>query len=256
MASQWRRALQSLIYVVGVWLAGCGSSHADAGSESDGTPTTSANGAASGSAGVESDATAPPVDMYDGGGTTPDAPVDDATSDDAAAAPVHVAPPSPLFVADAAPAKAASDCKPGTYTGTFSMSVDRGTTKTGVNLKGTLSIALVANSPTPHPGEFNSGTLTVAPGALFSGKDNFGDVWSAEISGQLDCGSRMFVGSLTHGTAKVFGIDAASLVLDGSLSATYDPSANPVALENGAIELSSPDVPKLTGTGEWSATLQ
>jgi hypothetical protein len=121
---------------------------------------------------------------------------------------------------------------------------------------GTLSIALEANKPTPHPGEFNTGTLTVAPGAMFSGTDNYGDVWSANISGQLDCGSGMFVGSLTNGVAHIFGIDAATIMLDGSLSATYQPSANPVALVNGSISLSSPQVANTTGMGTWSAALQ
>lgn len=121
---------------------------------------------------------------------------------------------------------------------------------------GTLSITLVANKPTPHPGEFNSGTLTVAPGAMFSGKDNYGDLWSADITGQLDCGSRTFVGSLSNGVADIFGSDAATVGLDGNLSATYDPGANPVALVNGSIELTSPQVASTMGAGQWSAALQ
>jgi hypothetical protein len=91
---------------------------------------------------------------------------------------------------------------------------------------------------------------------MFSGKDNYGDVWSADITGQLDCGSRTFVGSLSNGVADIFGSDAATVGLDGNLSATYDPGANPVALVNGSIELTSPQVASTMGAGQWSAALQ
>jgi hypothetical protein len=36
----------------------------------------------------------------------------------------------------------------------------------------------------------------------------------------------------------------------------YDPGANPVALVNGSIELTSPQVASTKGTGQWSAALQ
>ncbi len=253
VASQRRLPLHSLICLLGGWLVSCGSSPSSAGIGSDGTSAGSANDGGSGSAIVELDATAPPIDPDGGAGMAADADVEDVTV-------VMLVgdgpPPPPLFVADAAPVRAASDCKPGTYTGNFVMMVGFGGLGGGTTLNGTLSIALVANKPTPHPGEFNSGTLTVAPGARFSGKDNYGDVWSANISGQLDCGSGMFVGSLSDGVADIFGSDAATVTLEGSLSATYDASANPVALVNGSIELSSPQVANTTGMGTWSAALQ
>jgi hypothetical protein len=161
----------------------------------------------------------------------------------------------PLFIADSAPVRAASDCKPGTYVGTFVMMVGYAGVTT-LTLKGPLSITLEANKPSPHPGEFNSGTLTVAPGAQFRGTDNLGDVITADLSGQLNCGTRMFVGTLTNGVADVFGSDAATVSVDGSMAATYDPSATPVALVSGTFTFTSKQVQGTIGMGQWSATLQ
>jgi hypothetical protein len=159
-----------------------------------------------------------------------------------------------LWIADAAPVRS-SECKPGTYSGTFVMMVG-GLVGGGLTLMGNLSITLVADKPSSQFGEFNSGILTVAPGAMFAAKDNLGDELFANISGQLDCGTRMFVGTLSNGGYYVFGNDAASGVLDGSMSATYDASASPPALGNGSFMFSSPNVPLTTGMGTWSATLQ
>jgi hypothetical protein len=257
MPLQRRLSLGLLSCLVGGLAMSCGGSPPNGGLGSADTSAGPADDASGGSATVESDAKSPPIDSNGGGRTIIDAGVGDVTSGYSAPLPVgDGAPPPLLFVADSAPARAASDCKPGTYTGTFTMNVTYGGVDSGVNLMGTLSITLVANKPTPHPGEFNSGTLTVAPGAMFSGKDNYGDVWSADITGQLDCGSRTFVGSLSNGVADIFGSDAATVGLDGNLSATYDPGANPVALVNGSIELTSPQVASTMGAGQWSAALQ
>jgi hypothetical protein len=263
MAPRWRLAPHSVIGLVGCWLVGCGGgSTAIAEVGSSGSPEGPASDGGSGSEAVDSAATAPPIDPNGGGGMPVDANVEDVTGVDATTTITTMlllgdgATPPPLFLADSAPVRAASDCEPGTYTGPFVMKVGFGGHATGVTLKGTLSIELVANKTTPHPGEFNNGTLTVAPGARFSGKDNYDDTWSANITGQLDCGSGMFVGSLTDGQAHIFGIDAATVRLEGSLSATYNPSANPLALEDGSIELNSPQVPDTTGMGTWSAALQ
>jgi hypothetical protein len=257
MPLQRRLSLGLLICLVGGLAVSCGGSPPSGGLGSAGTSAGPADDASGGSATVESDAKSPSIDSNGGGRTIIDAGVGDVTSGYSAPLPVgDGAPPPLLFVADSAPARAASDCKPGTYTGTFTMNVTYGGVDSGVNLMGTLSITLVANKPTPHPGEFNSGTLTVAPGAMFSGKDNYGDLWSADITGQLDCGSRTFVGSLSNGVADIFGSDAATVGLDGNLSATYDPGANPVALVNGSIELTSPQVASTMGAGQWSAALQ
>jgi hypothetical protein len=234
------------------WLVGCGSA-VDGGFAPSGNAVRSANDAGSRSATVESDAM--PIDPNGGGGATTDASADDATIGLPAPLPLDDGAPAPLWIADAAPVRA-SDCKPGTYAGTFVLMVNVGGLGGGMTLNGTLSITLLASKPTAGAAEFNTGILTVAPGAMFYGKDNYGDVWIADLSGQLDCGTRMFVGSLANGQALLFGNDAAVLTLDGSLSATYDPGANPVALVNGSIELSSPQVAGTTGTGTWSAALQ
>jgi hypothetical protein len=230
-------------------LVGCGSSQNNAGSVStpDGPPHPGTSGIAT------TDAEATPAER-DGGATT-DANADDATN--------FIPPPTPLgdgasallWIADAAPVKA-TDCKPGTYSGTFVLNVG-GLVGGGLTLNGNLSITLVANKPSAQFGEFNSGILTVAPGAMFSAKDNLGDVLFADIAGQLDCGSRMFVGTLSNGGYYVFGNDAASGMLDGTMSATYDPGdAGPPRLASGTFTFSSPQVPLTQGMGTWSAALQ
>jgi hypothetical protein len=256
MRFHFYRAVDHLVgaTIASIALGACGTNHesgADGGTS--GNAVRPADDAGSGSAMVESDAM--PIDPNGGGGATTDASVDDPTKGLLATRPPDDGAPPPLWIADSAPVRA-SDCKPGTYTGTFVMMVGFGGLGGGPTLNGTLSITLLASKPTPGATEFNTGILTVAPGAMFSGKDNYGDVWIAELSGQLDCGTRMFVGSLFNGQALVFGNDATVVTLDGSLSATYDPGANPVALVNGSIELSSPQVAGTTGKGTWSAALQ
>jgi hypothetical protein len=141
-----------------------------------------------------------------------------------------------------------SDCIPGTYTGSFSTTVgvaDGGFPSTlfGVPWNGTLSIALLT-----------SGTmLTVAPGARISGADQMGGTFAADVSGQLDCVSRVFVGALSNGVYSFFG-DAATTTLTGTLSATYDSTSNPVALVGGSLDFRSPQVPGVEAAGTWSAT--
>ena len=178
--------------------------------------------------------------------------------DDGAAPPVDHATPLPLFVADSAPVQVMSDCTPGTYAGTYTANIsagDSGFLSGLLTLKGMLSITLVADHPTPHSGEFNNGVLTVAPGAMMSGTDQFGDKFVAGVSGQLNCQTRMFVGTMSNGTFDILGSDAAAVVLTGSLSATYDPNASPVAMVNGSIFGASSQL-GLQGNGTWSATLQ
>jgi len=95
----------------------------------------------------------------------------------------------------------------------------------------------------------------VAPGAMISGSDNLGDVGSANLSGQLDCGSRTFSGTLSNGVANILS-SGLTVMLEGSISATYDPSANPTALVNGSLEITSPQLLGTQGMGTWSAKLQ
>jgi hypothetical protein len=67
----------------------------------------------------------------------------------------------------------------------------------------------------------------------------------------------MFVGTLSNGGYYVFGSDAASGMLDGTMSATYEPGdASAPMLGNGAFTFSSPQVPLTQGMGTWSASLQ
>jgi hypothetical protein len=135
------------------------------------------------------------------------------------------------------------------------LAADGGVTAGFFTLKGTLSITLVANQSTPHAGEFNSGTLTVAPGARMSGADQTtGAMFTGDLSGQLDCGTGMFVGTISNGMWSF--IAGVSVMLTGSLSATYDPNANPVALVNGSLDFASPQIQGAAGAGTWSATHQ
>jgi hypothetical protein len=252
MALGVRPSLWPLICVGGVWWVGCGSSPNNAGAVS--TPEGPPHPGTGGSATTDAEATPLEPAGRDDGATT-GASADDATS--------FIPPPPPvgdgasplLWIADAAPVRA-SDCKPGTYSGTFVLNVGF----LGINsltLMGNLSITLVANKPSAQFGEFNSGILTVAPGAMFSAKDNLGDVLFADIAGQLDCGSRMFVGTLSNGGYYVFGNDAASGMLDGTMSAPYDPGeAGPPTLGSGTFTFTSPQVPLTQGMGTWSAALQ
>jgi hypothetical protein len=168
--------------------------------------------------------------------------------------------PLPLFAADASPVRA-SDCKPGTYAGPFDtmVTVAGGGDASVFEWTGMLSITLVANNSMPQFGEFNSTVLTVAPGAHISGTDNLGGTFDADVSGQLDCASRMFVGTLSNGTysgLSVLFTGSNSVMLVGSLAATYDPTANPVALTNGSMTVSSPQVMSFEADGPWSAVLQ
>jgi hypothetical protein len=170
--------------------------------------------------------------------------------------------PLPLFAADSSPVKA-SDCKPGTYTGSFDtmINVDGGNYSI-FEWTGMLSITLVANNSTPQFGEFNSTILTVAPGAHMSGTDTLGGTFEADISGQLDCASRMFVGTLYNGNYNGFFVSLTSndgssnVPLVGTLTATYDPTASPVALSNGSMTITSPEVASFGADGTWSAALQ
>jgi hypothetical protein len=249
MVAQPRLSLKAVFGVVGGCLIGCGSADGT-GVGTESTPAAATDDGGPSSLRVESDATTSPVQSSGGSDATVVTSMDDAENLTLPAAPTGDGAPPLLWIADAAPVRA-SECKPGTYSGTFVLMVGGGLT-----LMGNLSITLVADKPSSQFGEFNSGILTVAPGAMFAAKDNLGDELFANISGQLDCGTRMFVGTLSNGGYYVFGNDAASGVLDGNMSATYDATASPPALGNGSFMFSSPNVPLTTGMGTWSATLQ
>jgi len=158
------------------------------------------------------------------------------------------------------------DCQPGTYAGMFATTVtaDAGLFAllgTSFGWGGNLSLTLTGTTKVVEAGsgEFITDytVLTIAPGAKLSGTDMYGGQFSANVSGQLDCPSRRLTGTMTNGTYLLPGLgDAGAIMMNGTLSATYDPSSSPVTLTNGTITGSSPQVASLGADGTWTATLQ
>jgi hypothetical protein len=256
MPPRWRVLLQWLAFALIASLARCGGSSPNGGLVSAVPSGTSEGNPASGVASAS-----PGAAMPDGAAIQNAA---DASITAKAAPPPPVVDdaghPLPLFAADSSPVRA-SDCKPGTYAGPFDtmVTVMGGGDASVFEWTGMLSITLVANNSTAQFGEFNSTVLTVAPGAHVSGTDNLGGMFDADVSGQLDCASRMFVGTLSNGMytgLSVLFTGSTSVMLVGALTATYDPNANPVALTNGSMTVSSPQVMSFEADGPWSAALQ
>lgn len=194
------------------------------------------------------------------GGADAPAPVDagDASSDDASTSAADSSQlVLPVTTRDASAVK--FDCQPGTYSGMFKVhvSTDAGLLPQLVSfdVAGTVSIALVGKVTQGMGGEFPQPTLSIAPGAKLSGNDaTFGGHFSADVTGQLDCPSKAFAGTLSNGVYVYTG-DSGSLQMEGSLSATYDGTMTPPALTMGTMQLSSPQL-SLGSSGPWSATLQ
>ncbi len=164
-----------------------------------------------------------------------------------------------LSSSDGAPSGLRFDCQPGTYSGMYKVHVgtDAGLLPQLVSfdVSGTLSITLVGTVTMSGSGEALDPVLSIAPGAKLAGVDaTFGGSFSADVSGQLDCPSKTFTGTLANGTYEYPG-DAGSLMMTGNLSATYDGTATPPALTMGVMELDSAQL-NLGSTGPWSATLQ
>jgi hypothetical protein len=163
---------------------------------------------------------------------------------------------------DAAPSGITFDCKPGTYAGNYQVAVttDAGGALSSLfsfNVKGTLSITVVGNVTKTASGEFAETTYSIAPGAKLIGVDaTFGGQFSADLTGQLDCPSKAFTGTLSNGTYTYALLgDAGGITLDGTLSATYDGASTP-ALTLGQMTLTSPQLSALVAQGTWTATLQ
>ncbi len=167
-----------------------------------------------------------------------------------------------LSANDGAPAGVKFDCQPGTYTGMFSVHV---TTDAGLlpalfsfNVMGTLSVTLQGHVTQPPGGgeSFAQPTLTIAPGAKLIGNDaTFGGHFGADLSGQLDCPSKTFTGTLSNGYYAYVG-DAGAIMMTGTMTATYDSSATPPALSMGTMDMQSPQLQGVDATGSWGATLQ
>jgi hypothetical protein len=168
-----------------------------------------------------------------------------------------------LASGDGATASVTFACEPGTYSGMFTTTV---TTDAGLfpslfsfNWTGTLSISLVGHVTQTQSANGENFTvaapvLTIAPGAMLSGADNFGGHFNSGLSGQLDCPTKTLTGTLSNGVYEYPG-DAGSIVMQGALSGTYDGTTPPM-LSMGQITVSSPTYSTLGATGTWSATFQ
>lgn len=98
--------------------------------------------------------------------------------------------------------------------------------------------------------------LTIAPGAMLSGTDNFGGHFVSALAGQLDCPTKTLAGTLMNGGYDYPGNDAANIELTGSLTATYQDTPTPPSLTMGTISVGSPTYSTLAANGTWSATHQ
>jgi hypothetical protein len=152
------------------------------------------------------------------------------------------------------------DCEPGTYSGPFATMVtsDAGglAALISFNLMGSLSITLQGKVTNTGAGEIPEPTLTIAPGAKLAGKDmTFGGNFNADLIGQLDCPSKTLSVTIANGTYDYLG-DAASVEMQGSMSATYDGTTATPTLSMGEMSVSSSQVTSLGANGTWSATLQ
>jgi len=171
------------------------------------------------------------------------------------------------------------NCQPGTYTGMFTTKVgatDSGTTLFNFNFNfnfnwnGCLSITLApsdAGTTKSGNGEnFSYQTLTVAPGAQLSGKDQMGGAFTLDLTGSLDCtpdsGPPVLSGKLNGGYC--FGVATCAadggLNVGGNLSATYE-NTPPTLIGNQAGDLTVCAVGVDGGClfagadGTWSAAL-
>ena len=152
------------------------------------------------------------------------------------------------------------DCKPGTYSGPFATMVtsDAGglAALISFNVDGNLSITLQGRVTNTGAGEIPEPTLTIAPGAKLAGKDEtFGGYFNADLIGQLDCPTKTLSVTLANGTYDYFG-DAASLSMQGSMSAIYDGTTTTPTLSMGIMNISSSNLTSIGAAGTWSATLQ
>jgi hypothetical protein len=164
---------------------------------------------------------------------------------------------------DAGPQMVTFQCQPGTYAGMFTTTV---TTDAGLfpsllhfDWSGTLTITLQGHVVQTHSsnGETFSPApvLTIAPGAMLSGADNFGGHFTSGLSGQLDCPTKKLTGTLSNGVYEYPG-DAGNIPMQGSLTAVYQGTPAPPSLTMGTIAVSSPTYSTLAANGMWSATHQ
>ena len=187
-----------------------------------------------------------------------DAPAADG-GDDGSAGPTASGPTEQFASSDAALSGATFDCKPGTYAGTFATQVtsDAGGLFAFVSFdfKGTLSIVVVGQV-VQRAGEVPQTTYSIAPGAKVMGTDqSFGGSYHADLTGQLDCATRVFSGTL-NGAYEIFSLDAGSIALEGTLSGMYVDADGAAPQLTGTMTLSSTQVASLAAEGPWMASLQ
>ncbi|HEX3770506.1 MAG TPA: hypothetical protein VHV30_06575 [Polyangiaceae bacterium] len=160
---------------------------------------------------------------------------------------------------DAAPASVVFDCEPGTYTGMFNTMVSNDAggiwSLFSIGWAGTLSITLQGKVDNTGQGEIPEPTLTIAPGAKLDGTDMNGGSFTADMTGSLDCPTKKLSVTIANGAYSFF-LDAGSIPLGGTMTATYDGNSSPPHLSMGTISVSSPQVPQSTANGSWNASLQ
>jgi hypothetical protein len=182
--------------------------------------------------------------------------------DDSSVAAGDGAPSGVFFKSDDAsgiPPGVVFECRPGTYSGMFNTTVtnDAGGLFSlfSFNWTGSLSITLEGMVTTTSAGEFPSSTLTIAPGAKLAGKDSMGGMFTADLSGQLDCPSKTLSATIANGFYS-YGVGDAGVSMQGSMSATYDGTVTPPMLSMGEMSLGSPQIQGTSAGGTWTATLQ
>lgn len=135
-----------------------------------------------------------------------------------------------------------ADCKPGTYTGSFSC-VTASTSLIAAASSGHIAVTLVPAG---------AHTLALEPDASLSlSGANTGPSAIASLSGALDCPTRKLKGldgPVVFSSAGFHGMVSGS----GSFDAIYDADASPPALVDGILN----PPPTLGGTCTWTATLE
>jgi hypothetical protein len=162
-----------------------------------------------------------------------------------------------------------SVCTAGLYKGTFTTSVNAGNGDAAPSLfsfmwNGNVNIDLAARKVVivQNGGEGNlasTSTLEIAEGGMLEGGDMYGGVFSADMSGALDCAPD--AGPPYHLTASlsdgVYSNSFLGIPITGSLSADYQPS-NPPMLVDGMMEITGhfndSGANNATAIGTWSAT--
>jgi hypothetical protein len=133
-----------------------------------------------------------------------------------------------------------ADCKPGTYSGTYSctsMSVFP------VPLAGTGSIALTLVPAGPHT------LMLTTDAALLT--NTSGTIAREPLTAVLDCPTRQLDGA-TQGVSFMASGFSGMVTGRGTLTAIYNADASPPELDNGTLV----PPPALTATCTWSAKLE